>query len=103
MAGSSSPTWNTATTFEQAKKTHKPTAGGRGGSRSMTDGYTRMTRNRVGIGLAAAVLVLGAPALALAQEAAAAAPAPTVNGADTAWMLVAAALVLLMTPALAFF
>jgi len=69
----------------------------------MTDGYTRMTRNRVGIGLAAAVLVLGAPALALAQEAAAAAPAPTVNGADTAWMLVAAALVLLMTPALAFF
>jgi Amt family ammonium transporter len=69
----------------------------------MTDEYTRMTRNRVVMGLAAAGLVLGAPALAWAQDAAAAAPAPTVNGADTAWMLVAAALVLLMTPALAFF
>ncbi|MEO7193103.1 MAG: ammonium transporter [Vicinamibacterales bacterium] len=33
----------------------------------------------------------------------AAPPAPTINGADTAWMLMATALVLLMTPALAFF
>jgi Amt family ammonium transporter len=30
-------------------------------------------------------------------------PPPAINGADTAWMLVATALVLLMTPALAFF
>ncbi|MGH9373290.1 MAG: ammonium transporter, partial [Vicinamibacterales bacterium] len=42
--------------------------------------------------------LLGAPALAAAQEA-----QPVINQADTAWMLVAAALVLLMTPALAFF
>jgi Amt family ammonium transporter len=40
------------------------------------------------------------PALALLQ---AAAPTPAVVPADTAWMLVATALVLLMTPALAFF
>jgi Amt family ammonium transporter len=42
--------------------------------------------------------LLGAPALAAAQDA-----PPTINQADTAWMLVATALVLLMTPALAFF
>src|ERR1700680_3399535 len=30
-------------------------------------------------------------------------PPPAINGADTAWMLVATALVLLMTPALGFF
>src|ERR1700674_2598341 len=30
-------------------------------------------------------------------------PLPAINGADTAWMMVATALVLLMTPALAFF
>ncbi len=40
-----------------------------------------------------------APGLLFAQEAA----PPAVNPADTAWMLVSAALVLLMTPALAFF
>jgi ammonium transporter, Amt family len=39
------------------------------------------------------------PALAHAQDAA----APVVNQADTAWMLIATALVLLMTPALGFF
>jgi hypothetical protein len=48
----------------------------------------------------AAVAVLAAPAGAAAQ---AAAPPPAINQADTAWMLVATALVLLMTPALAFF
>src|SRR5438045_2176531 len=48
--------------------------------------------------LAAAVLA-GAPVFAAAQ---AAAP-PAINQSDTAWMLVATALVLLMTPALAFF
>ena len=48
--------------------------------------------------LAAGVLfLLGIPGLAAAQ-----AP-PALNQADTAWMLVATALVLLMTPALAFF
>ena len=39
------------------------------------------------------------PALASAQDAA----APAVNQADTAWMLISTALVLLMTPALGFF
>jgi ammonium transporter, Amt family len=48
---------------------------------------------------AAALWVLAAPAIAGAQT-----PAPpAISPADTAWMLVAAALVLLMTPALAFF
>ena len=43
--------------------------------------------------------LLGLPALASAQQAA----PPVINQADTAWMLIATALVLLMTPALAFF
>src|SRR5687767_1939259 len=46
---------------------------------------------------AAALLVGGAPAIAAAQG------APAINQADTAWMLISTALVLLMTPALAFF
>ncbi len=41
--------------------------------------------------------------LLLALQAAAPAPPPTVVPADTAWMLISTALVLLMTPALAFF
>src|SRR5918998_301380 len=49
----------------------------------------------LGIGMFA---LLGMPAAASAQ----AAP-PAINPADTAWMMVATALVLLMTPALAFF
>ncbi len=48
---------------------------------------------------AAALFVATAPAIAGAQTAA----PPAINQADTAWMLVATALVLLMTPALAFF
>ena len=40
---------------------------------------------------------MGVPGIAAAQ-----AP-PQLNGADTAWMLISTALVLLMTPALAFF
>jgi ammonium transporter, Amt family len=48
---------------------------------------------------AATFFIIGLPALAGAQDAA----PPAINQADTAWMLVAAALVLLMTPALAFF
>jgi ammonium transporter, Amt family len=43
--------------------------------------------------------LLGLPAVAGAQQAA----PPAINQADTAWMLIATALVLLMTPALAFF
>jgi Amt family ammonium transporter len=54
---------------------------------------------RARLGVFACVLALGTPVVASAQEAQ---PAP-VNPADTAWMLVATALVLLMTPALAFF
>ena len=49
------------------------------------------------ISTAAALLVGGAPTIAAAQA------APAINQADTAWMLMATALVLLMTPALAFF
>ncbi len=45
--------------------------------------------------------LVGLPALAAAQEAAA--PPPAINSGDTAWMLISTALVLLMTPALAFF
>ena len=46
-----------------------------------------------------AVVLAGMPALAAAQTP----EPPPINQADTAWMLVATALVLLMTPALAFF
>ena len=52
------------------------------------------------IAVIAAVGLLGLPASVLAQEPGA---PPPINQADTAWMLVATALVLLMTPALAFF
>jgi len=45
-----------------------------------------------------ALFILGNAGSAAAQDA-----APQVSPADTAWMLIAAALVLLMTPALAFF
>jgi Amt family ammonium transporter len=55
-------------------------------------GIIAMKRTMLTIGLA-----LGSPALAAAQD------ATPINQADTAWMLVAAALVLLMTPALGFF
>src|SRR6187431_1597117 len=55
-------------------------------------------------GAIAALVLVGLPALAGAQDAAPAAPpAPTLNSGDTAWMLISTALVLLMTPALAFF
>src|SRR6188508_191385 len=55
-------------------------------------------------GAIAALVLMGLPALAGAQDAAPAAPpAPTLNSGDTAWMLISTALVLLMTPALAFF
>jgi Amt family ammonium transporter len=52
----------------------------------------------------ATLAVAALPGIAAAQDAAAAAaPPPTISGGDTAWMLIATALVLLMTPALAFF
>jgi Amt family ammonium transporter len=51
-------------------------------------------------GPAAFLWFVGLPSLAGAQDAA---PAPELNSGDTAWMLIATALVLLMTPALAFF
>ena len=44
-----------------------------------------------------------APAAAPAAAAPAAAPAPAISAGDTAWVLASAALVLLMTPGLAFF
>ncbi|HLO98012.1 MAG TPA: ammonium transporter [Fimbriimonas sp.] len=48
--------------------------------------------------------LLGAVALATAQDAAAAAtPPPTIDPANSAWMIVATAMVLIMTPALALF
>jgi Amt family ammonium transporter len=50
-------------------------------------------------GAFAALAILACPALALAQTPA----APALNTGDTAWMLISTALVLLMTPALAFF
>ena len=54
---------------------------------------------------AALVAPLVFPVVASAQEAAAAAaaPAPAINGADTAFMLISAALVMLMTPGLGLF
>lgn len=56
-------------------------------------------RNSLALFLMTAVMSIG-PSLAMAQ---AAAPAATANSGDTAWMLVSTALVLLMTPGLAFF
>ena len=50
------------------------------------------------IALLSFVLLAATPGLAFAQDA-----APALSGADTAWLLVSTALVLLMTPALAFF
>jgi len=69
----------------------------------MTDGY-RLVRHvtRMGAGVAVGALTLLLPVGAFAQ-AAAEPPPPTLSGGDTAWMLIATALVLLMTPALAFF
>ena len=53
-------------------------------------------------GLLVFLVLVGVPVASFAQDAAAA-PAPTINSGDTAWMLISTALVLLMTPALAFF
>ncbi len=58
----------------------------------------RTTTVRTGAMLLCALAAV--PAMAWAQDAAA---PPPINGGDTAWMLVSTALVLLMTPALAFF
>jgi ammonium transporter, Amt family len=58
---------------------------------------TGKIRRALQVSAAGVLLVCGTPGVAAAQ-----AP-PALNQADTAWMLVATALVLLMTPALAFF
>ncbi|MBA2604408.1 MAG: ammonium transporter, partial [Acidobacteria bacterium] len=55
---------------------------------------TRRTFGAGKLSAMAGLFLLGMPALAAAQDA----PAE-INGADTAWMLMSAALVLLMTPA----
>src|SRR6266508_1884070 len=62
----------------------------------MSTARNRILRNAFVLGMSGLV---ASPDVASAQ---AAAP-PAINQADTAWMLVATALVLLMTPALAFF
>jgi hypothetical protein len=63
--------------------------------------YTHsIRRGSRGLAAVAGLAVLGLPVVAAAQEAA---PPPEINAGDTAWMLVSTALVLLMTPALAFF
>ena len=61
---------------------------------------TRFTPRSIGrFAALASALVLVLPAVASAQDA----PAPAISSGDTAWMLISTALVLLMTPALAFF
>ena len=68
-----------------------------------TVGAVRGTGSRWS-GAIAALVLMGLPAVVGAQDAAPAAPAaPTIDSGDTAWMLISTALVLLMTPALAFF
>jgi len=62
----------------------------------MSTARNRILKNAFVLGMAG---LIASPDVASAQ---AAAP-PAINQADTAWMLVATALVLLMTPALAFF
>ena len=56
-------------------------------------------REKLQTGLLGIALAAATAAPAFAQGA----PAPTINSGDTAWVLVSAALVLLMTPGLAFF
>ena len=56
-------------------------------------------REKLKTGLFGIALAAASAAPAFAQGA----PAPTINSGDTAWVLVSAALVLLMTPGLAFF
>jgi Amt family ammonium transporter len=60
------------------------------------------SRRRTWISGALGVALVSAPVVLGAQEAAAP-PPPSISAGDTAWMLIATALVLLMTPALAFF
>ena len=75
---------------------HAPPAGRRmGRGMSRLRGYSRFLAPAA----LAAVAIASTPGAAYAQGA----PAPAINQADTAWMLISTALVLLMTPALAFF
>src|SRR5215217_3550812 len=63
-------------------------------------GQVPMHMKRVVSSAAVVACMFGGAAVLGAQEAA---PAPTINSGDTSWMLISTALVLLMTPALAFF
>jgi Amt family ammonium transporter len=66
----------------------------------------RSCRTRFGLAAAVALLILLAPGSSVhaAEQAGQAAAAPSaINTGDTAWVLISAALVMLMTPALAFF
>src|SRR4051812_31847159 len=77
-------------------------APGMAGVRHFLDAETStMTRSQRALltGGAGALGLLAIPALAVAEETAAAAP-PAINGADTAFVLICAALVMLMTPGL---
>src|SRR3954467_13768119 len=68
----------------------------------------RKLRTSLAIGMGGAAGYLAMPAVAWAEEASATATAPaaaaaTISGADTAFMLICAALVMLMTPGLGLF
>ena len=71
-------------------------SGGRPGTDRERHGLRTGTLWRVGLTLAGIGVLV--PDVIYAQQ-----PAPGINQADTAWMLISTALVLLMTPALAFF
>lgn len=74
---------------------------GKFGDEALTEGFTRqMNAKRLLISLG----LLGSTLIASAQDAAAAAtPPPAIDPANSAWMIVATAMVLFMTPALALF
>jgi len=74
-------------------------ADGSGGSPRTDGGHHGLRTGLVSrVGLTLAVIGVLVPDVIYAQQ-----PAPGINQADTAWMLISTALVLLMTPALAFF
>ena len=64
---------------------------------------TRLRKRWLGVGAVSLLLLLAAPAAFGQTAATATAAAPKIDSGDTAWLLVSAALVLLMTPGLAFF
>src|SRR5205823_11385577 len=73
--------------------------GGSGGRPGIDRGrHGLRTGTLLRVGLTLAVIGVLVPDVIYAQQ-----PVPSINQADTAWMLISTALVLLMTPALAFF